>query len=212
MVDFANSRLCHRRERREVNGRTALRVASLGNVPLTRSRSRPGLAGVEMAANRIRPEGRNSIAKMPSIGTRHSICMNPSGLIPISGSGNCRSPIRKSAIPRSDSISMRGSSGSSSAKPWRYPSLSATFSSPNSLSPTIISLCLVAMAICLLHHLYSCPEHAYRGRRSDSRLSPVDPTPISIPQNPDRRLTPTPNPPAAQPTAGPLQSTCRPIP
>ena len=79
-------------KRREVNDRTASRAASLGNVPLTLSRSKPRWAGAETAANRMRSEGRNSMARMPLAGTRHSIWMNPSGVTPICGSGSCCSP------------------------------------------------------------------------------------------------------------------------
>lgn len=104
--------------RREVNGRTASRATSLCNMPLTLSRSTPRWAGAEMAANRIRPEDRNSMARIPLVGNRHSICANPSGVTPICGAASCRSLMRKRAIARNDSSAIDGSSGSSSTS-WR---------------------------------------------------------------------------------------------
>ena len=72
-VIFGKRRVGHRSYKSLVNGETAFRVASLGKVPWTLKRSIPGWVGAEMAANRMRPEIRNSMARMPLVGTRHSI-------------------------------------------------------------------------------------------------------------------------------------------
>ena len=115
----------------EVNDRRASIAWDLGKVPLTLDRISPGWLDAETAAKRMRLVGRNSMARMPSGGMRHSICARPLGLMPISGSDSDRSAVRKATSAFNDSMAMEGSSGSFLARACRYLSRSAVWSKPD---------------------------------------------------------------------------------
>ena len=131
----------------EVNDWRASRTSDLGRVPLTLDRMSPCWVDAETAAKRMRLVGRNSMARMPFGGMRHSICAKPLGLMPISGSDSDRSAVRKATSAFKDSMTRDGSSGSFLARVCRYLSRSAVCLKPDTRRRRRISSGVVAPAI-----------------------------------------------------------------